>query len=211
MAEQSRTEQRPAAPRQFPEWKQFYRDQSVEGMPWYYGPLDPDLEAALERHGVTSGEALDIGTGPGTQAIELARRGYRVTAVDLAEAAVEQAAIKAREQGLSVDFRKDDILDTKLTGPFALVFDRGCFHVLPVDARAGYARTVAGLLAPGGYLFLKTFSALQFGEHGPHRFSPDDIRAIFGAVFEVVSIEETVYQGTLDPFPLALFSVLKKA
>lgn len=208
---ETKTEEGAAEDRKFPEWKQLYREQDVETMPWYYGALDPDLEGALARHGVTSGAALDIGTGPGTQAMALAERGYRVTGTDLAEAAVEQAAAKARERGLAVDFKADDILNSKLEGPFDFAFDRGCFHVLPPSARADYVRTLAGLLGPSGYLFLKTFSALQPGEIGPHQFSPDDIRSIFGGSFEIVSTDETVYQGTLDRLPRALFSVLKKA
>jgi 2-polyprenyl-3-methyl-5-hydroxy-6-metoxy-1,4-benzoquinol methylase len=211
MTEESTTEKSGAEDRQFPEWSQLYRDQPVETMPWYYGALDPDLENALVRYGVTSGGALDIGTGPGTQAMALAERGYRVTGVDLAEAAVEQAAAKARERGLVIDFKKDDILHTGLSGPFDFAFDRGCFHVLPVAARAEYVRTLAGLLRPGAYLFLKTFSTLEPGERGPHRFSPDDVRSIFGGLFEVLSTDATVYQGTRDPEPRALFSVLKKA
>lgn len=211
MSDDQKSEGAPAEGRQFPEWKQLYRDRPVEGMPWYYGALDPDLENALARHGVTSGAALDIGTGPGTQALALAERGYRVTGTDLAEAAVEQAAEKARERGLTVEFKADDILNTGLSGPFDFAFDRGCFHVLPVETRADYARTVAGLLGPGGYLFLKTFSVLQPGAIGPHRFTPDDIRSIFNGHFEIVSTAETVYQGTLDPLPRALFSVLRKS
>ena len=211
MAEDSRSEKNIADDRVFPEWEQLYRNQQVEAMPWYFEALDPDLEAALSRHGVTSGEAVDIGTGPGTQALALAERGYRVTGTDLAEAAVEQAAAKAREKGLAVVFKADDILHTGLSGPFDFAFDRGCFHVLPPPARADYVRVVAGFLRPGGYLFLKTFSRLQPGEVGPHRFTPDDIKSIFGGSFEVLSIDETVYQGTLNPLPRALFSVLKKS
>jgi uncharacterized protein YbjT (DUF2867 family)/2-polyprenyl-3-methyl-5-hydroxy-6-metoxy-1,4-benzoquinol methylase len=196
--------------RQFPEWGQLYRDQSVEGMPWYYEPLDPDLENALVRYGMKTGEGLDIGSGPGTQAMALAARGYRMTGTDLAEAAVELAAAKARERGLVLEFKTDDILQTKLSGPFDFAFDRGCFHVLPVASRADYVRTVAGLLRSGGYLFLKTFSTLEPGFVGPHRFSADDIRSIFGEAFEVLSTDATVYQGTREPEPRALFSVLRK-
>jgi 2-polyprenyl-3-methyl-5-hydroxy-6-metoxy-1,4-benzoquinol methylase len=211
MAEESKSEKSADDNRMFPEWVQFYRSQPVEAMPWYFEALDPDLEGALSRHGITSGKAVDIGTGPGTQAMALAERGFSVTGTDLAEAAVEGAAVKARERGLDIEFKADDILHTGLSGPFDFAFDRGCFHVLPVAARADYVRTIAGLLRPGGYLFLKTFSTLQPGEMGPYQFSPDDIKSIFGGLFEVLSIDETVYQGTFKPLPRALFSVLKKS
>jgi hypothetical protein len=35
-----------------------YVKMPVEAMPWYYKDLDPDLENALARHGVTSGEGV---------------------------------------------------------------------------------------------------------------------------------------------------------
>jgi hypothetical protein len=47
-------------------------------------------------------------------------------------------------------------------------------------------------------------------EQGPYRFSPDKIKEIFGNGFEILSIKETVYQGTLDPLPKALFVVMRK-
>ena len=34
---------------------------------------------------------------------------------------------------------------------------------------------------------------------------------IFGNSFNVRSVEETVYQGTLDPLPKALFCVMEKS
>jgi 2-polyprenyl-3-methyl-5-hydroxy-6-metoxy-1,4-benzoquinol methylase len=210
MTDERKFEMGEAQDGRFPEWSSLYRNQPAEALPWYYEALDPDLENALTRLGITSGEGVDIGTGPGTQAIALAERGFRMTGTDLAEAAVEGAAAKAREKGLAVDFKKDDILQTGLSGPFDFAFDRGCFHVLAPSARADYARAVAGLLRPGGYLFLKTFSTLQPGDYGPHRFAPDDMKSIFNGVFEVLSSDETVYQGTLNPLPRALFSVLKK-
>ena len=194
--------------RTFPDWKQIYVDRPIEGMPWFYEPLDPDVAGALDRLRVTSGRALDLGTGPGTQAIELARRGLETTGSDLAQAAVDKAKERAERAGVKVAFVADDVLASKLTGPFDVVLDRGCFHTLPPARRGDYARTVARIIPKGGHLFLKTFSAKQEGDFGPYRLSPDDIHATFDELFEVESITDTVYQGVMDPLPFALFCVL---
>jgi 2-polyprenyl-3-methyl-5-hydroxy-6-metoxy-1,4-benzoquinol methylase len=139
----------------------------------------------------------------------LAERGFKVTATDISEAAVSRAQSIAKEKGLDISWRQDDIFNSKLDLEFDLVFDRGCFHVFPPERRHDYVRVVGSLIKPKGYLFLKCFSHLQPGEEGPYRFTPQEIRKIFSSQFKVCSVEETVYQGTLDPFPRALFSVLE--
>ncbi len=198
-------------PREFPDWEQLYRDTEVESMPWFNPTLDPDLDQALTKLNLNTGTVLDLGTGPATQAMALAERGFQVTATDLSEAAVSRAEGIAKQKGLDIDFRQDDILDSKLDQQFDFVFDRGCFHVFPPEKRQDYVRVVSRLVRPKGYLFLKCFSHLQSGEEGPYRFTPEDIRGIFSSQFNVYSAEETVYQGTLDPFPRALFSILEKS
>jgi 2-polyprenyl-3-methyl-5-hydroxy-6-metoxy-1,4-benzoquinol methylase len=195
----------------FPGWDERYQQQAVETMPWFYPELDDDLRHALDELGLHSGSALDLGTGPGTQAMQLARRGFGVTAADISAAAIGLARAKAEAQGLAIAWRQDDILSTQLAGPFDLIFDRGCFHVLPPERRQDYAGTIVRLLKPGGHLFLKCFSSLQPGSQGPHRFTPEQIREIFGGQLQVCSIHETVYQGTLDPLPRALFCVMQSS
>jgi cyclopropane fatty-acyl-phospholipid synthase-like methyltransferase len=195
---------------EFPHWEDLYREQEIESLPWFNPELDEDLEKALGELGLRSGSALDLGTGPGTQAIHLARRGLAVTATDISEAAIRLASEKAQKEGLEITWEQDDILDTRLDRQFDLIFDRGCFHVLAPERRGDYVKTVNGLLKTGGYLFLKCFSRLQPGEQGPYRFTPEQIREIFGSRLNVLSIKETVYQGTLDPLPRALFCTLRK-
>src|SRR5262249_44568923 len=166
--------------------------------------LDEDLEKAMDEIGLRGGSALDLGTGPGTQAIHLARRGFAVTATDISEAAIRLAMEKAQKKGLEITWEQDDILDTRLDQQFDFIFDRGCFHVLEPERRQDYVRIVSGLLKTGAYLFLKCFSRLQPGEQGPYRFTPEQIREIFSVRLSVLSIKETVYQGTLVPLPHAL-------
>lgn len=197
--------------REFPDWERLYREERVESMPWYYEPLDADFEQALGELGAASGRALDLGTGPGTQAMALAARGLKVTATDLSETAVTNAGTIAREKGLDIDWRQDDILDTRLEGGFDFIFDRGCFHVLPPAQRGRYAATVHRLLKPGGYLFLKCFSHLETMEGGPYRFTPDSVRAIFEGLFAIRSIRAASFMGTLESAPRALLCVMQKS
>lgn len=191
-------------------WEQTYQKQPVETMPWFYPNLDDDLSQALEQLGLDRGTALDLGTGPGTQAMQLARRGFTVTATDISPAAIARARETAGAEGLTITWQQDDILDSGLSGAFDLIFDRGCFHVLPPEQRQRYAATVAGLLQPGGYFFLKCFSQLQPGTGGPYRFTAEHVRAIFSSTLQIHSISESVYQGTLDPLPRALFCVMQR-
>jgi cyclopropane fatty-acyl-phospholipid synthase-like methyltransferase len=199
-------------PRGFPSWEELYRNDTIEKLPWYWPNLDPDLEAALARFGIRAGRVLDQGTGPGTQAIALAERGFTVTAADVSAAAIAYAKRKAEARGVRVTFVNDDVLASKLAGPFDAVFDRGCFHVIAPEQRAAYVQTMHRLIAPSRWLFLKTFSHEQPGTQGPYRFTPEEIRSLFrgGDRFEVVEILDTIYQGQLDPSPKAIFSVIRR-
>jgi cyclopropane fatty-acyl-phospholipid synthase-like methyltransferase len=193
-----------------PRWEQLYQGGKVESMPWFNPDLDADLKDALDELGLKPGLALDLGTGPGTQAMQLAGMGFIVTATDISEAAVRMAREKAEKQGLEITWMQDDILDTRLEGQFDLVFDHGCFHVLAPERRQDYVRTVTGLIKKGSYLFLKCFSHMQPGALGPYRFTAEQIREIFGTSLNVLSIKDTTYQGMLNPPPRALFCIMRR-
>lgn len=192
--------------RQFPNWDSLYLDErEVEDLPWFNKDLDKDLQAELDLRNIRNGRFLDLGTGPATQALHLANLDFDVTGTDISENAIRRAKRTGRAR-----FVVDDILDSRLEGKFDYIFDRGCFHVLPVSARAKYVKNVARILDDRGLLFLKCFSSLEPTSGGPFKFTPDMIRQIFSSEFDLVSVKETVYQGTLNPFPKALFAVMQK-
>jgi 2-polyprenyl-3-methyl-5-hydroxy-6-metoxy-1,4-benzoquinol methylase len=192
----------------FPNWHAIYAQQPAETMPWYYAGLDPDLESALAARGITSGRVLDLGTGPATQALVLAERGFDVTAADVSTHAVAQGRAQAAARGLRIEFIEDDVLASRLTADFDIVLDRGCYHVFAPELRPRYARTLAALVKPKGLFFLKCFSDEQPGEIGPYQSHPRDIEAVFQDAFEIASITRTIYQGTLAQPPKALFCTL---
>jgi hypothetical protein len=60
-------------------------------------------------------------------------------------------------------------------------------------------------------LFLKCFSNNEPRQEGTSKFSEDEIRDLFEQEsFEIDGAEETVYEGTLDPLPRALFVVMRR-
>ena len=73
--------------KEFPDWNELYKNQRAETMPWYNEALDEDLKSELEKRNIKEGTFLDLGTGPATQAFQLANMGFRVKASDISEAA----------------------------------------------------------------------------------------------------------------------------
>lgn len=57
----------------------------------------------LMDHTETARNALDVGCGQGTQAIELAARGIQVTGVDPSQALLDQLTETAKERGVTVE------------------------------------------------------------------------------------------------------------
>jgi SAM-dependent methyltransferase len=132
-----------------------------------------------------------------------------VTGSDLTSAAIQRA--KKVYANSNVVFLVDNILNSKFgNNEFDYIFDRGCFHVLPVNKRSTYVEKIKRILRKDGLLFLKCFSIKEEREEGPYKFSETDIENIFDRNFSIESIKETVYQGTLNPLPRALFVVMKK-
>ena len=71
-----------------------------------------EVDHVLELTGLSPGAAvLDLACGPGRHALELARRGFRVTGVDRTAAYLKQARCRADEEGLSVEWVQADMRD----------------------------------------------------------------------------------------------------
>jgi 2-polyprenyl-3-methyl-5-hydroxy-6-metoxy-1,4-benzoquinol methylase len=106
---------------------------------------------------------LDIGCGTGRHSIELTKRGYKVTAIDLSEAQLERAKIKASEQNLSIDFRKLDARDLPFSGEFdlALMICEGAFPLMETDEmNFQILQSASKSLKPGGKIIFTTLNGL---------------------------------------------------
>jgi SAM-dependent methyltransferase len=121
--------------------------------PWDTQITPPEVEAFISQH--PPGRALDLGCGTGTNAITLARHGWRVTGVDFVPSAIRAACAKADGSGLAVEFFVADVtrLET-LNGPYDYVLDIGCLFSLAPEEKLNYRSQLRRLLRPGGCYML---------------------------------------------------------
>jgi 2-polyprenyl-3-methyl-5-hydroxy-6-metoxy-1,4-benzoquinol methylase len=91
------------------------------------------IEAEIEYNKNT--RILDIGCGTGRHSIELTKRGYRVTGIDLSDSMLKRAKEKAAELGLQVDFQKHDARDLPFYDEFdlAIMICEGAFPLMETD------------------------------------------------------------------------------
>jgi SAM-dependent methyltransferase len=101
-------------------WDGFYADRTRE-VPFFVAKPDENLAGYLERGLISPGRALDVGCGPGRNALFLARNGFQVDAVDISATAIRWATERA--EGLDVRFRHGDAFATE--GSYNLVYDSG--------------------------------------------------------------------------------------
>jgi SAM-dependent methyltransferase len=78
---------------------------------------------------------LDVGCGTGRHAIELTKRGYKVTGVDLSEAQITRAREKAAKEDLNIDFQQQDARHLPFQDQFdvAIMLCEGGFPLMETD------------------------------------------------------------------------------
>jgi len=84
-------------------WDRFYADRS-RPVSFFVPKPDENLAAYLSRGLIAPGRALDLGCGPGRNALYLALRGFDVDAVDLSPVAITWVQDRAHEAGADVRF-----------------------------------------------------------------------------------------------------------
>lgn len=152
-------------------WEGFYRSQ---GRVWSGRPnaVLVDVVAQLEP-----GTALDLGCGEGGDAVWLAERGWRVTAVDVATTALERVQAHAARSGVKIATEQHDLTRTFPAGSFDLV--SACYLASPVEfPREQVLRRAAEAVKPGGLLLVVDHGSVPpWGWAHPHtRFpSPQEL------------------------------------
>ena len=172
--------------------------EGTTGVPWDDRAPNPMVVRWLDAHRaeLTGTRALDVGCGLGDNAEELARRGFDVTAFDVAPTAV--AGARERFPTSVVRHEVADLLapPERYLRAFDLVTETYTLQALPADVRAVAMASLRSLVAAArdGNLFLLTD---DFVRRPP---STD----IFGLPYTVVKVSGESYRIRTAVSPLAL-------
>ena len=158
--------------------------------PWDRGTLSPQLRAWLESGLLNANQHRRIaipGCGAGHEAVALAQRGFAVTALDYAPAAVARtrAALQAVDAMASVE--QADVLVWQAPQPFDAIYEQTCLCALHPDHWVAYAAQLHRWLKPGGTLFALFAQALRPAasegrvEGPPYHCDINAMRALFPA------------------------------
>jgi SAM-dependent methyltransferase len=154
----------------------------------------PNGRLVAEVADITPGRALDVGCGEGADAIWLASRGWKVTAIDISDVALGRAGDAAEKTGAIVEWLSGDALQTPLP---ARSFDLVSMQYPALRKAAGEdaVRALLDTVRPGG-LLLAVYHDLDV-EHREHMksrgFDPadyvgaDDLRQLLRDDFTVES------------------------
>jgi cyclopropane fatty-acyl-phospholipid synthase-like methyltransferase len=133
--------------------------------PWEDAESDPPFAEKIsemfdreERGRVPPyGTALDLGTGSGIWAVQLAGRGWQVTGVDIVETALRRAHDRVKDAGVDVQLVRGDVTELRQAGigsGFQLVLDTGTFHGLNSAQRDAMGREVSAVASSDATVLL---------------------------------------------------------
>jgi len=174
--------------------RQFWQAHFDRGhLPWDRGAPSPQLLAWLDDATLAAttldGRIAVPGCGSGHEVLELARRGFAVTAIDYADGAC--SATRARLVGADgtvagdVDIVCADVLQWQPEHALAAVYEQTCLCALHPEQWAPYAWALHAWLRPGGRLFMlamqveRTGAAGGFVEGPPFHVGINSLRALF--------------------------------
>lgn len=168
---------------------------SFDTPPFDIGEPQP-VVVALADSGALGGEVLDIGCGPGNNAVFLVECGYRVTGIDWARAALRIARQRAQEHGVAVEFVHADA--TTLQGVpqrFNAVLDSALYICLSDAQRSAYAAALHRVTMPGAQLHLFCLADTDSPGIGQHQMavSRDNLREHLATHWDIRSIEPADY------------------
>lgn len=159
----------------------FHPWEDAVGHPPFVERITELFEQEEARGETPYGRALDVGTGSGIWAVELAERGWQVTGIDIVENALQRAHDRVREAGVDVRLVYADVTALRAADVdpgFRLVLDTGTFHGLDGDQREAMGREISAVAADDATVLLLAWTPRRRGPL-PRGVSQAEIEAAF--------------------------------
>jgi hypothetical protein len=136
------------------------------------------------------GPALDLGCGSAVWGVQLTKRGWSVTGVDIVEKALRRARERIEEAGVEMRLVHGDVTALRkadVGSGFRLVVDTGTFHGLAEAQRETMGEEISAIAAPDATLLLDCFAPRRRGPL-PRGASRADVERAF-PTWKVTDVE----------------------
>ncbi|GAA0339197.1 class I SAM-dependent methyltransferase [Bacillus carboniphilus] len=187
-------------PKEF--WEDFYEDREKD-IPFFKVQAPDENLVEYFNSGLKPNRVLEIGCGPGRNAIFMAQQGCKVDAIDISDNAIKWAKERAERAEVQVDFHCVSLFDYSIEpDTYDFIYDCGMLHHLPPHRRLTYLETIKSALKKDGHLGLVCFTtdgALDTSDwdiykHGSLRrgigYTEDRLKEVFAAYFEIKSFRK---------------------
>lgn len=159
------------------DWNGKYRAGTI---PWDRGGVSPALLHWLADGTLSPCRILVPGCGRGHEVVELARRGFAVTGIDIAPAAFDHLREQLAGAATSADLAVADVLAWQPPQPMDAAYEQTCLCALDPAYWAGYEAQLWRWLRPGGRLFA-LFMQTAGAAGPPFHCDLADMRGLFAA------------------------------
>ena len=162
-----------------------------------YSDYTEDIDFWVEQAKRYGSPVLELACGTGRITMPLAKEGFEVTGIDLAESMLEQAERNSQEQGLDIDWVKADMRDFRLGKSFPLIICPGqsISRLLTIEDIERCLAAVREHLAPGGRFIMELYNpsleilSREEGERSPfleydHPDGEGKVRVDFSSLYE---------------------------
>jgi 2-polyprenyl-3-methyl-5-hydroxy-6-metoxy-1,4-benzoquinol methylase len=145
---------------------------------WDRGTVSPALLCWVKVGQLAPGRVLVPGCGRGYEVIELASRGFEVTAIDIAPSAIEALTHHLSRASVSAKILQADLLHWSPDATFDAVYEQTCLCALEPATWSDYVQRLHQWVKPGGHVFALF---MQTGQEGgpPYHCAIEDMRRLF--------------------------------
>lgn len=172
-------------------WQNVYQTKDERSVSWFQRTPDMSLDFIKESRPANGASIIDIGGGTSSLADALLSAGYRVTVLDISEAALSVARSRLADRASEITWIAADVRTWEPTAAaYDLWHDRAAFHFLTApEDRTAYIARMKQALRTGGIAIIATFAL-----DGPEkcsglpvtRYSGETLAQTLGPGFELI-------------------------
>jgi tellurite methyltransferase len=166
----------------------------------YRGEDHDDYAGSMVSEGVftaarflRTGAAMDLGAGEGRNALYLAERGFKTTAIDISAEGIEKIKRRAEAQGIKLEAEVRDVTKIEFGNHYDLLVANFLFHFMSREDGLQLIRKMQGHTLDGGLNVITAFTTQGEldGENSPNLyFRPGELKELYRG-WQIIKYDES--------------------